>query len=230
MLGKLKSLFSGSSVKSETPGKKVLYITANPNGTENSFGLAVGKEFVDAYHAANPNDEVFHIDLFTAEIPFLDGDVFGAWGKLQSGTAFDQLSASEQAKVGRLGELVDQFVEADKYIFVNPIWNFSYPPVLKAYIDAICVAGKTFSYTANGPVGLLGSKKAFHIQASGSVLSEGGYAGFEMAHRHLDAVMKFIGVPSFEAVYVEGMAAQSDKAQEIKANAIAKAREAAARF
>ncbi|MBW7452858.1 FMN-dependent NADH-azoreductase [Paenibacillus sepulcri] len=227
MLNRLNSLFTTNP---ETPGKKVLYITANPSSVEGSFSLSVAKEFLDAYHAANPNDDIYHIDLFQSEIPFLDSEIFGAWGKLQSGTAFEQLTASEQAKVGRLGELVDQFLEADKYIFVNPVWNFSYPPVLKAYIDAIFVAGKTFHYTADGPVGLLTEKKAFQIQASGSVLSEGGYAGFEMAHRHLDAALKFLGVPSFEAVYVEGMAAHSDKTQEIKDKAVAKAREAAIHF
>ncbi|WP_219835068.1 NAD(P)H-dependent oxidoreductase [Paenibacillus sp. R14(2021)] len=230
MLGNLRTLFTGTSAASETPGKKVLYITANPSSADNSYSLAVGKEFVDAYHTVNPNDTVYHIDLFQTEIPLLDGEVFGAWGKLKAGTAFDGLSASEQYKVGRLNELVEQFLEADKYIFVNPVWNFSYPPVLKAYIDAFFIAGKTFRYTAEGPIGLLTDKKAFQIQASGSVLSEGGYADFEMSHRHLDAVLKFLGVPSFEAVYVEGMAAQPDKAQDIKANAIVKAREAAARF
>ncbi|NBD24750.1 NAD(P)H-dependent oxidoreductase [Paenibacillus glycinis] len=227
MLNKLNTLFAGSS---GTPGQKVLYITAHPSTSESSYSLAVGEQFLAAYNEANPNDHVYHIDLFRAEIPYLDNEIFGAWNKLQSGTAFDGLTAAEQAKVARLGELADQFVEADKYVFVNPVWNFSYPPVLKAYIDSVFVAGKTFKYTTDGPVGLLGGKKAFHIQASGSVLSEGGYASFEMAHRHLDAVLKFLGVPSFEAVYVEGMAAQSDKAQEIKANAIARAREAAKHF
>ncbi|MDI4648417.1 FMN-dependent NADH-azoreductase [Cohnella hashimotonis] len=209
---------------------KVLYITANPSEDENSYSLSVGKAFVEAYREANPNDEIVHIDLFQADIPFLDGEVFGARSKLHAGHAFSQLSPPEQAKVGRLDELVEQFLDADKYIFVNPVWNFSYPPVLKAYIDAVFVAGKTFRYTSDGPVGLLAKKKAFQIQASGSVLSEGAYADFEMAHRHLEAVLKFLGVPSFEAVYVEGMAAQSDKAQDIKAGAIAKAREAALSF
>lgn len=209
---------------------KVLYITANPGNDENSYSLSVGKAFVEAYREANPNDEIVRIDLFQADIPLLDGEVFGARSKLHAGNAFEQLSPVEQAKVGRLDELVEQFLDADKYIFVNPVWNFSYPPVLKAYIDAVFVAGKTFRYTSEGPVGLLTKKKAFQIQASGSVLSEGVYADFEMAHRHLEAVLKFLGVPSFEAVYVEGMAAQSDKAQEIKADAIAKAREAALSF
>ncbi|MBP3966521.1 NAD(P)H-dependent oxidoreductase [Paenibacillus lignilyticus] len=202
----------------------VLYITAHPNETEASYSLAVGKQFLEAYTAANPNDDIVHLDLFKMDIPRIDADVFSAWEKLGSGTAFDQLTSAEQAKVARLGELVDQFVEADKYVFVNPTWNFSYPPVLKAYIDSICVAGKTFKYTEKGPVGLLDNKKAIHIQASGSVLSPGSdYADFEIGHRHLDVIMKFIGVPSFEAIFVEGMAAAADQARQIKENAIQQA-------
>lgn len=210
----------------------VLYITAHPNDHEASFSLAVGKEFVEAYRAANPNDEVVHLDLYKMGIPQIDADVLSGWGKLGSGTAYDQLSSSEKAKVGRLGELVDQFVAADKYVFANPVWNFSFPPVLKAYIDSICVAGKTFSYIpGKGPVGLLGSKKAVHIQASGSVLSPGSdFAGFEMSHRHIDVIMKFLGVPSLETIFVEGMAAAPDQAQAIKEKAIQKARAVAQSF
>lgn len=210
----------------------VLYITAHPNDHETSFSLAVGKEFVEAYRAANPNDEVVHLDLYKMGIPQIDADVLSGWGKLGSGTAYDQLSSSEKAKVGRLGELVDQFVAADKYVFVNPVWNFSFPPVMKAYIDSICVAGKTFSYIpGKGPIGLLDSKKAVHIQASGSVLSPGSdFASFEMSHRHIDVIMKFLGVPSLETIFVEGMAAAPDQAQAIKEKAIQKARAVAQSF
>lgn len=209
----------------------VLYITAHPNDTDASYSLTVGKQFLEAYRAANPNDEIVHLDLFKMDIPRLDADVFSAWGKLGSGTEFNQLTSAEQEKVARLGELVDQFVAADKYVFVNPTWNFSYPPVLKAYIDAICVAGKTFKYTDKGPVGLLDNKKAIHIQASGSVLSPGSdYADFEIGHRHLDVIMKFIGIPSFEAIFVEGMGAASDQARQIKENAIKQAWELAKTF
>ncbi|NQX58024.1 FMN-dependent NADH-azoreductase [Paenibacillus qinlingensis] len=202
----------------------LLYITAHPNESEASYSLAVGKQFLEAYKAANPDDEIKHLDLFKMDIPRLDADVFSAWSKLGSGTPFDQLTNAEQSKVSRLGELVDQFVASDKYVFVNPTWNFSYPPVMKAYIDAICVAGKTFKYTENGPIGLLESKKAIHIQASGSVLSPGSaFADFEVGHRHLDVIMKFLGVPTLETVYVEGMAAAQDQARQIKEDAIVQA-------
>ncbi|WP_240415685.1 NAD(P)H-dependent oxidoreductase [Paenibacillus periandrae] len=209
----------------------VLYITANPNDQEVSYSLAVGKEFIQAYRSANPHDEVIHLDLYKNNIPQLDADIFSGWGKLGAGAAFEQLTDAEKTKLSRLGELVDQFVAANKYVFVNPIWNYSFPPVMKAYIDSVCVAGKTFKYTDKGPVGLLSDKKAVHIQASGSALSSGSaLADFEMGHRHLDAIMKFFGVPSFEGIFVEGMAKAPDQAPAIKEKAVQRARAVARSF
>ncbi|ABO68711.1 NAD(P)H dehydrogenase [Geobacillus thermodenitrificans NG80-2] len=156
--------------------------------------------------------------------------MFSGWGKLRSGQSFEQLSAEEKTKVGRMNELCDQFISADKYVFVTPMWNFSFPPVLKAYIDAVAVAGKTFKYTAQGPIGLLTDKKALHIQARGGFYSEGPAAQMEMGHRYLEIIMQFFGVPSFEGLFVEGHAAVPEKAEEIKANAIARAKELAHTF
>lgn len=209
---------------------KLLYITAHPHDHSVSYSMAAGKAFLDAYIEKNPSDEVTSIDLYKEHIPYIDADVFSGWGKLQSGSAFDQLSPEEQNKVGRLGALSDQFVGADKYVFVTPFWNFSFPPVMKAYFDAISVAGKTFRYTAEGPVGLLTDKKALHIQARGGYYSEGAAANLEMGHRYIQIMMNFYGVPSLEAVILEGHNAEPDKAQQIKENGIARAREIAATF
>lgn len=208
----------------------VLYITAHPHDETQSYSMAVGKAFIEAYREAHPNDEVINLDLYKVDVPHIDVDVFSGWGKLRSGTAFDQLSAEEKAKVGRLAELTDQFVAADKYVFVTPMWNFSFPPVMKAYIDSICTAGKTFKYTEQGPVGLLTDKKALHIQARGGIYSEGPAAGMEMGHRYLGIIMQFFGVPSFEGLFVEGHNQFPDKAQDIKDKAIARAQELAKSF
>lgn len=209
---------------------KVLYITAHPHDDTVSFSMATGKAFIEAYREANPQDEVIHLDLYKEDIPQIDTDVFSGWGKLREGTEFDQLSSEEQRKVGRLSALTDQFVGADKYVFVTPMWNFSFPPVMKAYIDSICTAGKTFKYTENGSVGLLGDKKALHIQARGGIYSEGPAAEMEMGHRYLSAIMQFFGVPSFEGLFVEGHNQYPDKAQAIKEQAIKEARELAKKF
>jgi FMN-dependent NADH-azoreductase len=208
----------------------VLYITAHPHDHQTSYSMAVGKAFIDTYRETNPGDEIIPLDLYKLDIPHIDADVFSGWGKLRSGSAFDQLSDAEKAKVGRLNEIVEQYVAADKYVFVSPMWNFSFPPVLKAYIDAICIAGKTFKYTENGPIGLLSDKKAVHIQARGGVYSEGPAASFESGHSYLQKIMQFHGVPSFQGIFVEGMAAMPDQAQAIKEKAIENATQAAKTF
>jgi len=208
----------------------VLYITAHPHDHTQSYSMAVGKAFIDAYREANPGDEVITLDLYKENIPQIDADVFSGWGKLRSGNTFDQLSEKEKEKVGILSGLTDQFVAADKYVFVTPLWNFSFPPVMKAYIDSICTAGKTFKYTAEGPVGLLTDKKALHIQARGGVYSEGPAAAMEMGHRYLGIIMQFFGIPSFEGLFVEGHNQFPDRAEAIKEEAIGRAKELAKKF
>lgn len=203
---------------------KVLYITAHPHDETVSYSMATAKAFIESYKEANPSDEVVHIDLYKENIPHIDADVFAGWGKLQSGAGFDTLSAEEQAKVARLNELSDQFVSADKYVFVSPLWNFSFPPVLKAYIDSVAVAGKTFKYTEQGPVGLLTDKKALHIQARGGYYSEGPAAELEAGHRYLGTIANFFGIPSFEGLIVEGHNAEPAKEEQIKADAIERAK------
>ena len=208
----------------------VLYINAHPLDAAHSFSQTAGEAFLETYREQNPNDEVVRLNLFELNVPFIDADVLSGWGALGQGTAFTALSDAQQAKIGGLAALVDQFVAADKYVFVSPLWNFGFPPVLKAYIDAVCVAGKTFKYTAEGPVGLLNGKKALHIQARGGIYSSGPAADMEMGHRHLSAIAAFLGIQDFQGLFIEGQAYAPDKANEIKAAGVANARELAAKF
>jgi FMN-dependent NADH-azoreductase len=130
-----------------------------------------------------------------------------------------------------MNEILDQFLAANKYIFVSPMWNFSMPPMLKAYIDNITIVGKTFKYTETGPVGLLTDKKVLHIEARGGVYSEGPMQDFEMSDRYLHKLFTgFLGVPSFERIIIEGMAQFPAEASNIKSQAIAKAHKLAETF
>ncbi|UOY92859.1 FMN-dependent NADH-azoreductase [Ectobacillus sp. JY-23] len=210
--------------------KKVLYITANPNTAEVSFSKAVGDAFIEAYQAKNPQDEVIAVDLFQTNVPMIDGEVMDAWGKLAAGVAFTDLTESQQQKIAAMNANLEQFMSADRYVFATPMWNFSYPPVVKAYIDNLAVAGKTFKYTENGPVGLLEGKKALHIQATGGIYSEGPAASMDFGRNHLQAALAFFGVTDTAYLPVEGMGAAPDKAVEIKEAAIAAAKEAATKF
>ncbi|GGG95935.1 FMN-dependent NADH-azoreductase [Staphylococcus pragensis] len=206
---------------------KLLYIIAHPLDELASNSMAAGKAFTDAYKENHFNDEVKHIDLFKEDIPMIDKDVLTGWGKLRNG---DELTSDEQQKVNRLSEILDEFLAADKYVFVSPMWNLSFPPVLKAYIDAISIAGKTFKYTAEGPQGLLTDKKALHIQSRGGYYTEGPDAEVESGDRYLRNIMTFLGVPSYETIIIEGHNAEPEKTEEIKAASIAEAKELAKTF
>lgn len=171
-----------------------------------------------------------HLDLYKADIPYLDADVFNGWKKLRSHSSLEDLSTDERLKVGRLAELGGQFLLADKYIFVTPMWNFSVPAIMKAYIDAITVSGKTFKYTKEGAKGLLQGKKALHIQARGDIYSHGPEMEREMGHRYLEIMMDFFGIESFESIIIEGQMKFPEKAPQIKENALRQAKEMAEHF
>lgn len=208
---------------------KVLYVKANPKSEEQSFSLSVGRAFISAYKSAHPNDEIVEIDLFKSDVPFVDAEVFGSWGKLQNGIPFNELSQSEQGKLYEMSQLTEQVLSADKYVFASPLWNLSLPTVLRAFIDSMAVQDKTFKYADKGPEGLLKNKKALHIQASGNVFSEGPAKSFEHGVSYLRSVLNFLGVQDVEAILVEGTA-NTAAAHHIKAKAIECAKEIAKSF
>ncbi|MFA8433360.1 MAG: FMN-dependent NADH-azoreductase [Marinifilaceae bacterium] len=210
--------------------KKLLYITANPKQEGESFSLQAGKVFLEAYKEKNPQNEVNELDLFQTRIPQLNALLFGAFGKLQEGIDFSDLSSKEQEVLSEMNQLLEQFMQADEYVVVNPLWNFSIPPVLKAYLDVVVQAGKTFRYTENGPIGLLESKKALHIQASGGVYSEGPAKEMEFGHRYLKSILGFIGIQDLEFIPVEGTSMGDDQAKEILYKAQNRAVEIAREF
>lgn len=199
--------------------EQILFITANPKTTEESTSLSLGKEFLKAYRAAKPEDEVTVIDLYDTDIPEIDYELMSVIGNLKMGKPLGTMTEHSCKRFERYNQLTDQFVKADKYIFVTPMWNLGLPPRVKTYIDTIFVVGKTFKYTAKGPEGLLKTKKCLHLHASGGFHSKDP---MNYADSFLRDVLKFIGVEDFRSLIVEGHAAIPDRAQTIIKEAYAK--------
>lgn len=104
-----------------------------------------------------------------------------------------------------LGESVlQEFLAADTVVIGAPMYNFGIPSTLKAWIDRIAVAGRTFRYTANGPEGLVRGKKIIVASARGSALGDAHPADFQEAY--LRQVFGFLGVDDVEFVRAEGVA------------------------
>jgi FMN-dependent NADH-azoreductase len=126
---------------------------------------------------------------------------------------------SEAAKLG--ATVLDEFLAADVVVIGAPMYNFSIPSQLKAWIDRVSVAGKTFSYTEAGPKGLAGGKRVIVASSRGGVYSAGPAAGFDFQESYLRALFGFLGITDVEFVRAEGV----NMSAEHKSAAIASARE-----
>ncbi|WP_251564283.1 FMN-dependent NADH-azoreductase [Paenibacillus pasadenensis] len=207
--------------------KSLLYITANPKSEANSTSLTVGRSLINEYVAIHSNAPVTEIDVYRQHIPLVDEHFLSARQKISSGVEPVVLLPKEKDITDQIHQLTSQFIEADVYVFAFPLWNFGVPPLLKAYVDTIKVARKTFRYTPDGPEGLLENKTAVLIQSSGDVYSYGPLKEFEHGSRYLTSVLSFIGVDRIETIYMEGMDKNKDEAQEKKHQAVTRAVELA---
>lgn len=171
---------------------KVLYIKANIKNEGESRTFKVSDSFVEEYKKNNPEDEIITLDLYKENIDFLRADDLG---KLFG-------PKDEESKNNSILKYAYQFADADKYIIAAPMWNLSFPAILKAYIDYVSVSGITFKYTAEGPVGLLNNKKAVHIVSRG-----GGYdnSPYEMGDRYLRTILGFFGIHDIETIAIENL-------------------------
>ncbi|WP_163654590.1 FMN-dependent NADH-azoreductase [Listeria sp. PSOL-1] len=208
---------------------KVLFIKASPLADTASRSTQVANTFVKAYQEKNPADEVITLDLYKMNIPLIDLDLLTAGADLRAGKDFEELEKPLQEKLTEFNALTDQFVDADKYIIASPLWNLGVPPLLKAYIDTIVVAGKTFKYTEKGPIGLLKNKKAIQIHGSGGVYSNMD-VNFSHGEPYLNTVLNFIGVKTEPTIFIEGVDHDPSKKDEIVAAAEKLAYESAQKF
>jgi FMN-dependent NADH-azoreductase len=171
---------------------KVLYIKANIKAEGDSRTFKVSDSFLDEYKKSNPGDEIITLDLYKEKIEFLKPEdlkeIFGAKG--------------EDSRKNPILNFAYEFAEADKYIIAAPMWNLSFPAILKAYIDYISVVGITFKYTENGPVGLLNNKKAVHIVSRGGEYINSSY---EMGDKYLRTILGFFGIQDIQTIAIENL-------------------------
>lgn len=202
---------------------KVLRVLANPKPVDKSASLQIEAAFMAALKQKHPGAEAVTVDVYKDEIPLLDAKTLPA----HFGAA--PADAETARKMARRGQILDQFLAADLVVIATPMWNFNAPPMLKAWIDCILVAGKTFKYTATGPVGLVTGKKLVLCLASGGVY-EGALAAYDTLTPMLKTQLGFIGVTDQTVLNAPGQGAGGEKAAASTAAAIAKAKEAAAKI
>jgi FMN-dependent NADH-azoreductase len=173
----------------------ILHLDSSING-DNSASRAISRSIVDQLTVERGGADVIHRDLAADPLPHLTLDAFADTSVL------------------------DEFLASDTVVIGAPMYNFGIPSQLKAWIDRIAIAGKTFRYTESGPEGLVGDKRVIIALARGGFYSEGSpTAAFEFVERYLRAAFNFLGVEP-EFVIAEGLGVSTEQREQAMSQAL----------
>jgi FMN-dependent NADH-azoreductase len=169
---------------------------------DNSVSRKLTAQIVAEWSANHPGTSVDYLDLATQAPSHLSADSLGF--RLPAGSDMSDVQKTENT----ISEaLVQQFLAADVIVVGAPLYNFSIPSQLKAWIDRVAQVGRTFKYTDKGPQGLAGGKVVIVASTRGGMYStsEGGRA-MEHQESYLQTVFGFFGVTDVRIVRAEGLA------------------------
>lgn len=192
---------------------KLLHIDSSVLGPH-SVSRQVSAAVVDRLRQATPALDIVYRDLTQTPLAHLSGSHLAA---AQGAPAPAELAPDLAASAAVLNE----FLDADIVVIGAPMYNFTIPSQLKAWIDRILVAGKTFKYDANGPQGLAGNKRVI------VAISRGGYYGADTPAalgEHLETYLRwvfgFIGITNPEFIFADGIQVGPDHREKALAGAL----------
>ena len=185
--------------------KRLLHLDSSILGG-NSVSRALSASVVARLQNADPDLQVTYRDLAGTPIAHLTGAYLAAGQTDKNG-----LDPALQADLAVGSAVLDEFLAADIVVVGVGFYNFGIPSQLKAWVDRLAIAGKTFRYTEKGPQGLAGGKRVILAIARGGYYGAGSpSASFEHAESYLRGVFAFFGIPQIEVVAAEGLAAGSE--------------------
>ncbi|KZE35091.1 FMN-dependent NADH-azoreductase [Crenobacter luteus] len=183
----------------------ILHIDSSILG-QNSVSRQLTQALVDAIRARRPGAGVVHRDVAADAIPHLSGEILGAAFAPEA-----EWNDNQRSERARSDALIEEFLAADVVVIGAPMYNFSIPSQLKAWIDRVAAAGRTFKYTENGPQGLAGGKKVIVASTRGGVYSTEQGRLMDFQEDYLKTVMGFLGISDVEFVRAEALNMGQDK-------------------
>lgn len=166
---------------------KILHLDSSALGA-NSVTRELSAAVVARWQDEMPGVNVDYHDLDSHPVAHLTGAVLGQ---------------ADAAQVAEGERLVAQFLASEVVVIGAPMYNFGIPSTLKAWIDRIAVAGKTFRYTETGPVGLAGGKRVVIASGRGGIHGNGAT---DFQENYLRQVFGFLGITDIAFVRAEGVA------------------------
>lgn len=180
---------------------KLLHLDSSVSGG-NSATRELSGAVVAAWQQQNPTGAVVYHDLGAAPLGHFSADILAAHMHPEAA-----LSPATRQDIEAGKRALEEFLASDVIVIGAPMYNFSIPSQLKAWIDRIVVAGRTFKYTATGAEGLAKGKKVIIVSARGGFYSgDSPMASFDFQEAYLRKVFGFIGIDDVEFVRAEGLA------------------------
>lgn len=178
--------------------KRILHVISSPRGEE-SNSIRLGERIIDKLTTLYPGSTVIVNNTVDRNYIHLNA-VHPVAYKLPA----EQLTPVQKEVINPSDLAVDELVSADIVVISTPLYNFSLPSALKAWIDHVVRGGKTFSYQTGKPEGLLKDKKVYLAIASNGVFSEGPYQAFDFGEPYLRFILGFMGLTDVTTYRIEG--------------------------
>jgi FMN-dependent NADH-azoreductase len=195
----------------------LLFVASSLFG-DGSQSRLIASEFIDRWRQSRPRTTVVERELTADSIPHLSLATLAA-----SATPADTRSIAERQAAALADTLIEEVEAADVIVITAPMYNFSIPSTLKAWIDHIARAGRTFRYGAAGAEGLLKGRKVFIVTGRGGVYSGNSPAkSMDFQEPYLRTILGFLGLDDVTFIHAEGLKVSA----EVAASGIERARKA----
>jgi FMN-dependent NADH-azoreductase len=178
----------------------LLHIDSSVLG-EHSVSRRLSAALVAQWRAADPTIAVVYRDLGAEPPAHLSGAILAA-GRLDPSNLSDQL----RHEIGVSEALIEEFLAADAIVIGAPMYNFAIPTQLRAWIDRVVQAGRTFRYTEAGPVGLAGGKRVVIVSSHGGVYTAPERQAMDFQESYLRLVLNFVGISDISVIRADGLA------------------------
>ena len=191
----------------------ILHVCANPKPIEQSVSKQLAARFFGKLMELNPDVELNNVDLYQDKPPYYSNDLFRRCWMPVFDTSYEPTKA-EEAATNYAQKQADLFKQADVLVLTMPMWNFTVPAVMKAWMDQVVSPGLTFEMSATGPKPLHNVTTVVLLVASGGVYKEDDPR--DALTRQVRAICSFVGINDVRIAWADGQNSMFFKDAEIR--------------
>jgi FMN-dependent NADH-azoreductase len=183
----------------------LLFVSSNLAGRDSRI-RRLALRFIAEWRRSRPEMRAIERNLFADPIPHVTAGTFGP-----ASASPERLTEQQRRARARSDALIAELEAADAIVIAAPMQNFAIPSTLKAWIDHVARAGRTFRATDEGPVGLLADRPVFIVTGRAAFKTGAGAQAFDFHEPYLRAVLGALGLRDISFIYAEDQQEELDR-------------------